>query len=480
MSDDKRLKWTQLTHFTEKQKYATKVADSHRFTLYGGAAGGGKSYWLRWYTVRWLIKMSQKHQIQGLVAGLFCEDYPSLKDRHISKMANEFPDWMGTLSESSIYGLSFKLDPSLGGGILALRNLDDASKYFSSEFGLIAVDELTKNQRETFDFLRMRLRWPRLPDTKFIAGTNPGEIGHEWVKKLWVDKIFDEYEQEKEEFAYVPATVDDNKQNIDPSYVRALDSLPPQLREAYRHGNWNIFKGQFFSEFSPEQHIVKRANEFKIPDGWLKGISIDISGRNGITSAHWYAIDYDGNVWCYREYYSTGLDSDQHALNIAELCKEKDSAGEFIGWENIRYIVMDNSAWDKLGYPETTIEVYQRKWNEVDMPVISVIPSSKNRVMGWDFVHQHLRWDDQVKPKLKIFESCPNMIRTLPSLICDDKVVGDINTRGEDHAADDLRYFLQTIRDNKSEAPKNPIQMRLEAMKEAREREEYFRQFRGE
>lgn len=475
---DQVLDLSTLVHFNDKQKLATKMADKHRFTLYGGAAGGGKSYWLRWYCIYWLITTAKRYNIKGLVAGLFCEDYPSLKDRHLSKMKTEFPDWLGTLSESSVYGLSYKLTDELGGGILALRNLDDASKYFSSEFGLEAVDELTKNTKETFDFLRMRLRWPQLPNTKFIAGTNPGEIGHEWVKKIWIDKIHDEYEQEKDQFAFVPATVDDNLKYLDLSYIRALDSLPPQLREAYRHGNWEIFKGQFFTEFSKVKHVVY---PFNIPDGWARGLSIDISGRNGITSAHWYAIDYDGVVWVYKEYYSTGLDSDQHARNIAELCKEKDSQGEFLGWENIRYIVMDNSAWDKLGYPETTVEIFQREWNKMDMPVVALIQSSKNRLMGWDVVHQFLRWDDKIdqKPRLRIFNTCVNMIRTIPSLVTDDHVLGDLNSRGEDHAADDLRYFLQTLRDTKIEAPKNFIQQRMEQMKQIREQAERAAFFRG-
>ena len=475
---DQALTWSQLVHFNAKQKLATKTADSHRFTLYGGAAGGGKSYWLRWYTIRWLIKTAKKFKIKGLVAGLFCEDYPSLKDRHLSKMTNEFPEWLGTLSESSVYGLSFKISPEIGGGILALRNLDDPSKYFSSEFGLIAVDELTKNPKETFEFLRMRLRWPNLPDTKFIAGTNPGEIGHAWVKKIWIDKIFDEYEQEREEFAFVPATVDDNSEHIDPSYIRALDSLPPQLREAYRHGNWEIFKGQFFEEFNKIKHVVP---SFEIPDSWAKCMSIDISGRNGITSCHWYAIDHDGAVWCYKEYYCSGKDSDQHAHDIAEMCQIKDLNGEVVAWEPIRYIIFDNSAWDKMGYPETTIEVYQRTWNKMEMPMIAVIPCSKNRLMGWDIMHQFLRWDDHTEPKLKIFDTCRQMIRTLPTLVTDEKVLGDLNSRGEDHAADDCRYFLQTLRDTKAEvAPKNIVQRRLEGMKEERERAERMAYFRGD
>ena len=75
--------------------------------------------------------------------------------------------------------------------MLALRNLDDPSKYMSSEFALIAVDELTKNEKEVFDFLRMRKRWVGITDTKFIAGTNPGGLGHEWVRKIWLDREFE-------------------------------------------------------------------------------------------------------------------------------------------------------------------------------------------------------------------------------------------------------------------------------------------------
>ena len=176
----------ELIHFTPKQLEATQVADSHRYTLFGGSAGPGKSYWLRWYMVRTLIKWGKEYNLRGIRGVLFCEDYPTLKDRQISKMEVEFPRWLGTIKDSKTDGLAFHINPLFGGHILALRNLDDPSKYLSSEFAIIAVEELTQSEEIKFHRLRSRLRWTGIPNPKFIAATNPGGIGHEFVKRLWM------------------------------------------------------------------------------------------------------------------------------------------------------------------------------------------------------------------------------------------------------------------------------------------------------
>ena len=448
---DITYKWSEIVTFSPKQKLATQTADEFKFLLYGGAAYGGKSYWLRWYIIRKLIRWYQETKIEGIVAGLFCEDYPSLKDRHLSKMVYEFPSWLGTLKESGVYGLAFILKPEFGSGVLALRNLDDPAKYLSSEFALIAVDELTRNEKTTFDFLRSRLRWQGIDDTRFIAGTNPGQIGHNWVKDIWINNIFDPNEKESDQFKYVKATAYDNPHGSE-SYIKTLQSLPERQRRAYLEGDWDIFEGQYFTEFSREQHVVK---PFVIPDTWAKFRSIDPSGRSGITSCHWYALDWNGDVWVYKEHYGTGLDSDQHADKIVQMSVGHDNLPE-----EYKYTCIDAAAFAKMGLPETIAEVYMRKG------VDGLVPSAKNRMHGWDIVHQYLRWDEGTKPKLRIFETCPNLIKTLPSLTHDELHPEDVDSDGEDHAADELRYFLQTLREQKMPKPMTAVERKLMMLKE--------------
>src|SRR3989344_1252897 len=144
------------------------------------------------------------------------------------------------------------------------------------------------------------------------------------------------------------------------------------------------------------------------------------------------------------------MDSDQHADEISRL-----SEGE-----EYLYTVIDSSAFDKLGLPETTAEIYMRHGVE------NLIFSSKKRVMGWDIVHQYLRWDDKNLPKLRVFDTCKHMIRTIPMLIHDDKNSEDLDTKGEDHAADDLRYFLQTLREQKTPRPLTVVQKRMREINE--------------
>src|SRR3990167_3228258 len=157
MSKEKIVKFSELAHFTPRQTEAVEAIKKFKYVLYGGAKGGGKSYWLRWILLALLLKYA-RDGFKGVRVALFCEDYPALKDRQITKIAAEFPQWLGVLADSSIEGMSFKLHPKYGSGVLALRNLDDPSKYASSEFADIGIDELTKNEREVFDQLRSIVR----------------------------------------------------------------------------------------------------------------------------------------------------------------------------------------------------------------------------------------------------------------------------------------------------------------------------------
>lgn len=234
MTDD-IIKFSELSGFFPKQLEAKEASKRFKFVLFGGSVGSGKSRWIRWMMVYWLIKFFSKYKIRGIRAGLFCEDYPSLNDRHLSKIKYEFPDWLGVWNEVR---KEFTLKPEYGSGVIAFRNLDDPQKYLSVEFAIMGIDEINRNPKSVFDMLRSRLRWPGIKDVKFIAGCNP--LGEAWVKNLWVKRMFPPEEQEQYEFVFVPALPTDNP-HLPKEYYKSLESLPEMQRKAYLEGNWDAF-----------------------------------------------------------------------------------------------------------------------------------------------------------------------------------------------------------------------------------------------
>ncbi len=257
------IRFSELSTFTAKQREASAVADAHRYTLYGGSRGPGKSHWLRWYAVRRLLRWAYQGHM-GVQVGLFCEDYPSLRDRQISKIA-QFPQWLGELRTSKENGLGFHLWPQYGNGVVLLRNLDDATKYQSVEFAGILIDELTKNSERTFDELRGSLRWPGISDVFFAAATNPNGRYFKWVRRYWIEgQLPPHLEPLKEQFAYVKALPADNP-HLDAQYWETLNALPDRLRRAWRDGDWYVaVEGLVYDTFS-EANIVNTEPDPELP-----------------------------------------------------------------------------------------------------------------------------------------------------------------------------------------------------------------------
>ena len=460
---------SEIAHFLPRQLEATKAADEHTYTLYGGSAGPGKSYWLRWYPIRTMMKWGDEYGLKGIHSALFSKDYTTLKDRQMSKMENEFPKWLGDIQTTKTDGLGFHLKPQYGGHVLLLRNLDDPSKYLSSEFAIVAQEEVTENDEDTFHKLRSRLRWTGIPNPKWIGATNPGGIGHSFCKKLWIDRVYpDELQPLAKEFVYVRALPKDNPY-LSTSYLTTLDSLPEAQRKAYRDGNWDVFEGQYFTEWDEARHVEE---PFAIPLTWFRYRSIDPSGREGVTSCHWYAVDSNGRVHAYREYYMTGRDLDEHAKAIAKLSQEADGTAE-----KYQYTVMDTSAFANAGYSETGAEIFERNG------VTGLVPAAKERVIGWNAVHTYLRWGKDEAgnphgPLLKVFSTCGNMIRTIPMAQHDEHHPEDVMSAGiefrdkdgrtgteHQDAIDELRYFLRTLREVKAPAPQTLVERKIAGLR---------------
>lgn len=436
--------FTQLAQFQPKQIEAwnTLFNNQCKYLLYGGAAHGGKSYFLRWAAVGLAMHYFKQYQIPDVKIGLFSEDYPTLKDRQIIKFKNEMPDWLGELREFRDEGFAYKLRDAYGGGMVLLRNLDDPSKYASTEFAAELVEEITKNPEETFDDLRFRLRYPGIEDTKFVAATNPGGIGHAWVKKKWVQQDPNNPDPEQDRFFFIPSTVYDNK-FTQKGYIEQLKALPEQKRKAFLEGSWDIFAGQVFTEWAVNTHVVKN---FEIPKDWKRYISMDW-GSNKPFSVGWFAVDYDGHSYMYRELY---MNSSTFEERFGEPLTARRLARVILGinkksGETYEYMTADPSMWNKILLGEKSKDDTGESYAEIMINEgLNMLKGDNDRVNGMAQFREMLAKGGDGRPRFQVFESCYDTIRTIPALIYDKHRVEDVDTDGEDHTYDMIRYHFMS------------------------------------
>ena len=432
------IDWKDLTDFTPKQQAAAESMYSHRYILYGGARGGGKSRFLRWSLVEYLIYLFQECNVSGAKVMLACETYPELQYRQISKIQLEMPSWLGDLRDSQADGLRFKLAEGLGSGMICLRNLDKPAKYQSAEFAAVAVDELTKIQKTTFDILRGSLRWPGVSHTLFMGATNPGGAGHGWVKALWIDRKFPpEMMPMANDFKFIQSLPADNP-HLDKSYWDELNSLPEQLRKAWVNGDWNVFQGMAFPQWSAD-HIC---NDFDIPSHWPRTVGIDWGYANPF-AAVWIATEPDtGRVYLYREAYKSGLTDPTQARLIKELS----------GDESIRTYYADPSMWATKSQQDvitSTADIYRENG-------VLLAPGDNDRLSGKRKIDTLLGNLPDGRPGFQVFRSCTNFTRTLPVLSYDLTRVEDVDTKQEDHIFDALKYALTRKQKQSQQAPAKP------------------------
>lgn len=412
-----------------KQAEATRAADSHGYVLFGGSRGPGKSYWLRWWLLRFLLLCFERG-IRNVRVGLFCETYPVLIDRQVAKIEEEFPAFLGRVRVSKSHGFGFHLERRWGGGVIALRNLDDPNKFKGAEFAAIGVDQIEMITEEKFNVLRASKRWPLISQTRFVATANPGGIGHAWVKALWIDRQFPPYlEALKDEFVFIRALPDDNK-FLPPEYWQELNSLPPALARAWRYGEWDIFAGQAFPEWRRDAHVIEPCD---IPAHWIRIRAIDWGYRNPFCCL-WAAKDPDtGRVVVYREAYQAGLTDRQQA----RLIKEMTPLGEIVA-----QTYADPSMWTRKNREDTTFS----SADEYRAEGVVLTQADNDRLTGARKVRQLLSLGPDGKPLLQIFSTCTNLIRTLPALpYAKNGNPEDVDSEAEDHAYDALRYLLTRV-----------------------------------
>ena len=421
------------------------LAAGEREVLYGGAAGGGKSYAMLADPLRYMAHS----QFSGLLLRHTTEELRELIWKSQEMYPKIYPGikW----SERKMQWVA----PS--GARLWFSYLDrdqDVLRYQGLAFSWVGFDELTQWPTPfPWDYMRSRLR-STAPDLPVYARatTNPGGPGHSWVKKMFIDPAKPNesfwatdietgrtltypkgHSKENEPLfkrRFIPAKLSDNPYLAEQGdYETMLLSLPDNQRKQLLDGNWDVAEGAAFTEFNREIHVIE---EEAIPGSWTKFRSCDY-GYGSFSAVLWFAVAPDEQLVVYRELYVSKVLAKDLAYMVLEA--EQDD-------HNIRYGVLDSSCWHKRGdtgpsLAETMITEGCR-WRPSDR-------SGGSRVAGKNEIHRRLQVDEFTEePRLVITSNCRNLIAQLPVLPLDKNNPEDINTKAEDHLYDALRYGVMS------------------------------------
>jgi len=276
---------------------------------------------------------------------------------------------------------------------------------------------------------------------------NPGGVGGWWVKKMYLDhappdepfwaRDFDSGEILKYPLEhpkgdeplflrkFVPARLTDNPYLFeDGQYEAMLMSLPEVERKRLLDGDWDVAEGAAFTEFSKSMHVVE---PFAIPEGWARIRSGDY-GYASPSCILWGAIDWDNNIWIYRELYVKGFTGERLGDTILEIEREDPV---------VQHATLDSSCWNKTGLGPSIAETMIRRG-------VRWIPADRNRMAGKIEIHRRLACDDYGNPRVRIFSTCNNLIRTMPTLPLSKTNPEDVDTKADDHAYDALRYMMMS------------------------------------
>ena len=418
------------------------LAAPEKEVLYGGAAGGGKSFAM----LVDLLRYASNGNHRALLLRRTLAELTELIDQSRKLYPKAFP---GAVFRESKNTWSF---PSGATALFSYVDKDnDVTRYQGQSFTWIGVDELGQYPTPyVWNYLRSRLRTtdPEI-QTYMRASANPGGVGGWWLKKMFVDPAVpnDSFwatdidsgnilrygpnhpinaDQPLYQRRFIPARLTDNPfLRESGEYEAMLLSLPEVERRRLLEGDWDVADGAAFSEFDRSKHVVE---PFEVPYNWPRLRAADY-GYSSPSCVLWGAVDWDGNIWIYRELYDKGYTGETLARIINAL-EEHDPL--------MQISVLDGACWSKHGTGPSIAETMIRngtRW----------IPADKNRIPGKIELHRRLAVDERTdEPKLKIFSTCTNLIRTLPTIPLSKTNSEDVDTKADDHAYDALRYMCMT------------------------------------
>ena len=402
---------------TKKQKRFIDANESE--VLFGGAAGGGKSYGQMVDALLFALRYPGSKQL------VLRRSFSELEKSLIRTSLALFPRSVYSFNASSHTG-KFKNGSCIDFGYCATEN--DVYQYQSAEYDVIRFDELTHFTEAQYVYLISRVRGANSFPKQIKSSTNPGGIGHGWVKARFVDpaapgESFDGEDGMRRIF--IPSLLDDNRflTEGDPDYRRRLLALPERERRALLYGDWTIFEGQYFNEFRLDKHTVR---PFEIPEGWRRYRTIDY-GLDRLACL-WIAVSPERRFYVYREYCESNLPISRAARAILE----RTPPGENI------YATL--APPDLFARSQETGKTKATLFSEYG---INFTKTQNERETGWLALKELLSDGEDGMPLLQIFSQCTELIRCLPALTVDKIRPSDCSTEPHEitHAPDALRGF---------------------------------------
>ena len=414
---------------TKKQQ---KFIDSEAFeTLFGGAAGGGKSYGQLVDALLYALKYPKSKQI------IFRSTFSDLEKSLIRVSLNLYPLSIAKYNDSK-HIWKFNNGSIIDFGYIQYEK--DVYQYQSAEYDVIRFDELTHFTEYMYTYMISRCRGANSYPKRIKSSTNPGGIGHTWVKDRFIDigepNTIHTCKLETGEDVtriFIPSLVTDNKfmLDYDPDYIKRLDALPEKERNALKYGDWDIYDGMFFPEFKRRIHIIE---PFVIPNHWNRYIAMDYG--LDMFAVLFFAIDTKGKAYVYNEIHKSNLIVSEARQVLKSVMRQY----------KYKYIYAPPDLWNRnRDTGKSTAELFYEGG-------IELAKASNNRISGWLNVKEWLKvrkirneqtgelYEDS---DLKIFNNCINLIKYLPQLQRDEKEPNDVATEPHEptHITDALRYF---------------------------------------
>ena len=446
-----------LFKYLEKYKRALYV-------MYGGAKAGGKSYCGRALLIKTCMEYS------GIQAVIIRRTFPELLANHIRKLFVEYPflkDWYRA-TEKAIYFPN--------GSVLELKYLasvNDVYNYQGIEYDVIFLDEATQHEEETFKILKTSLRSdPKIIEKNpgfmpfFLLTSNPGGIGHNWCKRLFIDRDFNPNES-PDDYYFISAKIWDNPLflNANPGYLANLKELPKDLMQAYLEGDWSIFIGQFFKDWREDIHVVE---PFEIKN-WNRIFCVDWGYFPHPSHVGWYAIDPEQNIYKYRELEVIETPPVELAQKIVELSKEEVltfGVGDTQMWAQNPFQTKSELSYKQEAYTDKSIAL---QMNDIFIKSLKIqmFQANKDRMTGWVNLKSLMKWEGEVseggrvlkkEPSYRIFSTCESTIRAYPNQIHSELRPEDMQKQDGDDPCDTDRYALMAITEKHPQTVQNYLE----------------------